>query len=62
MCGSVKLLKNLPGLLFHTYNHFSLLSILCGVAKRMAAMALKNSSELQCIPIASRLNAFQRNV
>ena len=22
VCGSVKLLKNLPGLLFHTYDHF----------------------------------------
>ena len=50
------MLKNLAGLLFHTYDHFLLLLIiLCRLAKQMAAMALKNSSEMPCTPIASRL-------
>ena len=43
-CGGVKLLKNLARLLFHTYDHFFLLIILCRLAKRMAAMALKRLS------------------
>ena len=45
-CGSVNLLKNLAGLLFHTYDHFCCkLIILCRLAKRMAAMALKRLSQ-----------------
>ena len=51
------MLKNVAGLLLHTYDHFFFVNytILRRLAKRMAAMALKNSSELQCAPIASRL-------
>ena len=54
-CGSVKLLKILLGCYFILTTIFFLLIILCRLAKQMAAMALKNSSEMPCTPIASRL-------